>query len=297
MEGNVIIIKKGKKRGHGAGHGGGWKVAYADFMTAMMAFFLLMWLISMVAPEKRAQVAYYFKHFSMFEKGGTTLIELKHPSSGVSVVDSSSAAEAVDPSEETPVAEPSPEKVLVERLKMEIETRLADVKDQIIVDTFEGGVRIDMVDKEGNPMFPVGSTEMTPHGKKILREIAGTLRSSGERIAVEGHTDARVYTTDHYGNWELSTERASAARKELERNGVTTEKIVRVAGYAASDPLVKENPLDARNRRISLLLFRTYGATGGMGSSIPGRDKIRKEGESNPPSNASDLLHQYLLHR
>ena len=131
-----------------------------------------------------------------------------------------------------------------------------------MVDVFEGGVRIEIVDKEGNPMFPLGGTEMSPTARKILQVVTENLKVSDSRIAIEGHTDARVIASNRYSNWELSTERASAARKEIERFGLNPNRLLRVAGYAATEPLVKENPLDSRNRRISILLFYEYASRG-----------------------------------
>jgi chemotaxis protein MotB len=271
VEGQNIIIKKVKKGGHGGHHGGSWKVAYADFVTAMMAFFLLLWLTSMVAPEKRARVSHYFKHFSIFDKSGSTMLDLSKGEVKVTVVESEGIK---DESKPPPPEEKSKEvteepredastrissEEFMEKLRREVETKLADVKDQITVDVFEGGVRIEIVDKDGNPMFPSGSAEMSGDGRKILKVITENLKDNDSKIAIEGHTDARQTTSSRYSNWELSTERASAARKELERDGLNPDRLIRVAGYAATEPLVKKNPLDPRNRRISILLFYKYG--------------------------------------
>lgn len=251
MKGPRIIIKKVKKRGHEGGHGGQWKVAYADFVTAMMAFFLLMWLIAMVAPEKRARVADYFKHFDLFDQSGSSFMEQN----------SEIMNEAGGQAPEVPkkIGKGSTDVMsreqLKEKLKRGIETRLGDVKDQIMVDIFEGGVRIQLIDKEGSPMFPLGRSEPSPTAKKILRVITENIKDLDNKIAIEGHTDAFSYASNRYTNWELSTERASAARKELEYNGLNPDHITRVAGYAATEPLIKDNPNDPRNRRISIILL------------------------------------------
>jgi chemotaxis protein MotB len=146
-----------------------------------------------------------------------------------------------------------------EKLRREIETKLADVKDQVLVETFEGGVRIQMMDKDGSPMFALGSAELTPTARRIIKVITENIRDTENPIAIEGHTDALPYAGNRYTNWELSTDRASSARREMEANGLAQERLVRVAGFAATDPLIKENPYDPRNRRISILVYTQNG--------------------------------------
>jgi chemotaxis protein MotB len=255
---NIIIIKKVKKVGHGGAHGGSWKVAYADFVTAMMAFFLLLWLISMVAPEKRARVAHYFKHFSMFDKSGDTMLDLtKAAPMGAFVGEDGFEKAGTDPETvgKTDEEEAKSREQLKEELEKIVEQELGDQKDQVQVHTFQGGVRIELVDSDGSPMFPRGRSEMTPEGKKIIKVISENLIPSGSHIALEGHTDAYNYASRQFSNWELSTERASAARRELEVNGLPQERLLRVAGFAANDPLIKDNPYDPKNRRISIVVF------------------------------------------
>ena len=139
-----------------------------------------------------------------------------------------------------------------------------------MLEVFEGGLRIEIVDKDGNPMFPSGGTEMLPQAKKILQVITENLKENTSKIAIEGHSDARPSTSPRYSNWELSTERASSARKEMERDGLDPNRLIRVAGYASTEPLIKANPVDARNRRISILLFYTYGTAAGWTCCGPG---------------------------
>jgi len=268
LEGQPVIIKKVRKKGHGGGHGGAWKVAYADFVTAMMAFFLLMWLLAMVSPEKRAGVSYYFKNFNVFDKSGLSFVETK-VSSSVNLIDTqvTGKPELSNMIEEEKERDLKSEEeralksaeALSEHLKKEIEAKLADFKDQIIIDTFEGAVRVEILDKETGTMFPLGSAEISANGKRILKIISPAIITSNRKIAIEGHTDALVFAASHkYSNWELSTERASAARKEMERNGLPSEMLIRVTGYAATEPLVKDNIYDPRNRRISILMFYQY---------------------------------------
>ena len=282
MKGAKVIIKKVRKRDHGGGHGGSWKVAYADFVTAMMAFFLLLWLLSMVSPEKRARLAEYFKFFAIFDKSGTSMMEgnmsLVGETSGESPKvpeEMGSRKEEVRPAQgQTQMPTPAPQQdmqsmeqqlqqkaldqskeALMEKIKREIEKKLAELKDQVIIDIFEGGVRIQLVDKDKKPMFPLASAEPTEDARKILRVIADNIKGVDNRIAIEGHTDSLSYSSGKFTNWELSTERASAARKELERDGMSPDRLTRVAGYAATDPLIPENPADPRNRRISIMLM------------------------------------------
>ncbi len=255
MEGKSIIIKKRKRAVHEGGHGSAWKVAYADFVTAMMAFFLLLWLVTMVEPEKRARLSNYFKNFSVFEKSGTSLMDVT-PKLDLTDILNERAQQAMRKAQGMRRAQGQGVSAedLKEKLKQEIESKLSDVKDQVMVEIFEGGVRIQIVDKDGSTMFPLGSSELTPNARKILKVITDNIREGDNPVAIEGHTDALAYATTRYTNWELSTERASAARKELENNGLDTNRLIRVSGFAATDPLIRENPYDPRNRRISILL-------------------------------------------
>lgn len=245
----IVIIKRPKK-GHGGAHGGSWKVAYADFVTAMMAFFLLMWLLSMTSPEKRAALSQYFKHFSIFEKSGQSFME-----------QSSSIFQQSGGEGKSSSVEFSADKVkaasesMRDKLKKAIEDKLQGLKDQVLVDIYEGGVRIQMVDSEGTSMFSSGSAQPSEKAREILKLVAEQIKDSPNRVAVEGHTDASQFAGGGMTNWELSTSRASAARKELELSGIDTSKLARVVGYADTEPLVEEDPKDPRNRRISIILL------------------------------------------
>jgi chemotaxis protein MotB len=275
LEGQPVIIKKSRKKGHGGGHGGAWKVAYADFVTAMMAFFLLMWLLAMVSPEKRAGVSYYFKHFNLFDKSGLSFVQNKITPK-IDLMDDQTSGKpelSLQIEEEEERALKSAETLSV-HLKKEIESKLADFKDQIIIDTFEGAVRVEILDKETGTMFPLGSAEISTNGRRILKTISPAIIGSNRKIAIEGHTDALTYAAPNkYSNWELSTERASVARKELERAGLPQEMLMRVTGYASTEPLNKSNLYDPRNRRISILMFYQYkdnaqGAVNGLRGKI-----------------------------
>ena len=248
-----IIIKK-KKRKHDSAHGGAWKVAYADFVTAMMAFFLVMWLLAMVAPEKRANMAEYFKTAGIFDQSGKSFMTgtsqvLRQPDRGfkesASDLSKGSGGGRLVTSED-----------LTKKLKEAIDEKLKSVKDQVLVDIMEGGVRVQIIDSEGSMMFPSGSAEPTEKAKEILRVMTESIGNLENRIAIEGHTDSAPFKSAQTTNWELSTARASAARRELERNGVSPNHIARVVGYADQELFIKENPRDPRNRRISIIIIQ-----------------------------------------
>jgi len=248
----TIIIKKIKKQGSGGSHGGSWKVAYADFVTAMMAFFLLLWLLSMVAAEKRIRLSEYFKNFSIFQQSGTSFME---KSSDMMKEAGESPTQIPQEKDMRSIASFMKPEEFKEAIKKAIEDKLDDIKDQILVDIFEGGVRIQLVDKAGKPMFDLGSSRPTPLAMRILQVIGENIKNLPNPASIEGHTDSLAYRSSSYGNWELSTERALAARKELETLGLSATRLTRVAGYADTVPLIKEDTEDPRNRRISIILF------------------------------------------
>jgi chemotaxis protein MotB len=241
----TIIIKRGKNKKHAEHHGGSWKVAYADFVTAMMAFFLLMWLITMVSPEKKLAVSEYFKEQNVLQGQST--------SSSKSIMDKSPSPLGVAP----PVGKAGATD-LIAKVKKSVEQKLQSYKNHVVIDIVEGGVRIQLIDMEGSQMFPAGSVELTPRGKEIIQLVAENIKDLPNRIAIEGHTDAARFAAKgaHDTNWELSTARASSARRELENNGIDPNNIARVVGYADQELFIKENPNDPRNRRISIIVLQ-----------------------------------------
>ncbi|OGR01060.1 MAG: hypothetical protein A2505_09825 [Deltaproteobacteria bacterium RIFOXYD12_FULL_55_16] len=255
MEDKSIIIKKVKKVQGGGHHGGSWKVAFADFMTGMMAFFLLMWLVNMTTKPQKEKLSHYFQEYSIFGEGGaggkTEMISKDQavPETAVTITQSPVSSDSTGESNSAALEN------FKEQLQQEIEQRLTDLKDQVRIEVFEGGVKVDIMDKEGNPMFPLGSTALTASGQKILKVLCDNIRNTTNRIEIEGHTDAITYAKKEFGNWELSTSRASAARLEVEKNGIPPSRLLRVSGYAATEPIIKDNPFDPRNRRISLRLY------------------------------------------
>lgn len=251
-----VIIKKVVKGGHGGHHGGSWKIAYADFVTAMMAFFLLMWLLNNTSEETKKQLSTYFQEFSVLEGA---------PSS-MGIVDTGADGTPEKQKDQTTLSEQqgvmfaegiAQEETLREAMLKMIQDRLQAYKNEIMIDTFDNGVRIQMLYSEGHPFFESGSPNLTTDGQRVLHAIATTILNIPNKLAVEGHTDAKPLggSDIRYTNWELSTDRASSARLKLEEFGVQPDRIVRVAGYAATQPLDRQNPENPRNRRVSILLF------------------------------------------
>lgn len=243
---STIIVKRIKKV-HKGGHGGAWKIAYADFVTAMMALFLLLWLISTVPEEKKEELALFMENYNILKPAGESLIQNGNLQYGKSSV---KAGEGLSTGYKKTGSD------ALNLIGHEIRIKLGDLKDHIIVKTINDEFRIHMVDKEGAPMFPSGGTEPSDTAKEILRQIAQSMAEKDFLIVVEGHTDAHPFNRDNITNWELSTLRATAARRELESNGIHPNRFDRVTGFSDTRPLYKEDPYSPQNRRISLLLLQ-----------------------------------------
>jgi len=230
-------------------------VAYADFVTAMMAFFLLLWLLSMVSDEKRARLSAYFKYFSLYDSGGTSWMAKSSEIFGES---GENKQKVFNDMKGESISNSDTYETLLQNferdLKQDIAQKLGDIKDQVLVDIVDEGIRIQMIDKEGSLMFERGNNKLTPRAREVLKIISEDIRNLTNKVIIEGHTDAVPYAGSEYSNWELSTERASSARKALESAGLDPKRISRVAGYADTDPFIRDNPRDPRNRRISIIL-------------------------------------------
>jgi chemotaxis protein MotB len=244
-----VIIKKVKK-GHAESHGGSWKVAYADFVTAMMAFFLLMWLLNMTSQEKRAVLAMYFKHFSLFDKGGQSFLH----QGGIRPAGQYHGGEDVIDTGEHQTGISNDD--LATKLMTGIDQNVQVGKEQFFIAITEEGIRIQIVDSQQNPIFPTGSAQLTDTAKQIIRTVANILKNFPNEIAVEGHTDSAPTRSEQVSNWELSVARASSARRELEQSGIEPSRICRVVGFADKVPLFTDSPDDPRNRRISILFCK-----------------------------------------
>jgi chemotaxis protein MotB len=244
----IIIIVKKKKRGHDAAHGGSWKVAYADFVTAMMALFLLLWLLSMVAPEKKVILADFFKHFSVFDSGQSFMKGSKHAMKESGLQFGTSQNIRVQGMHQAPA------ELLKEKIESDLTGKLDDIKDQVLIEVTEEGLKIQIVDSAGKPIFNIGSDQPTERAKEILKIVAAHIKELPNPIVVEGHTDSAMFRTGAITNWELSTGRASSARRELEVDGLDPNRFDRIVGFADKQLLIKDAPFDPRNRRISLLI-------------------------------------------
>ena len=244
-----VIIKRVKKA-HAEQHGGSWKVAYADFVTAMMAFFLLMWLVNMTSQEKRAVLAMYFKHFSLFEKSGKSFMQEggARPAGqnlgGEDVIDTGEHQSGVTNDD------------LATKLMTGIDQNVQVGKEQFFIAITDEGIRIQIVDSQQNPIFPAGSAQLTDLGAQMVRTVASILKNFPNEIAVEGHTDSSPTRSEQISNWELSVARASSARRELEQAGIEPVRICRVVGFADKVPLFTDLPDDPRNRRISIVFVK-----------------------------------------
>lgn len=245
-----IIIRKINKKTHGGHHGGSWKVAYADFVTAMMAFFLLLWLLSVTSVQQRMALTEYFNSFSLFkdrpQQSGTSILDKSTGvlNGGKFMESNRMNAEKKATSEE-----------LARVMRGAIDDKLQEMKKQILIDTTSEGLKIQIVDNEGSEIFRSGSDEPTEKARQIIKLVSDNIKEKANRIVIEGHTDSAPFKGGQKTNWELATSRASAARRELENNGVDSTRIARVVGYADQDPLIKEDPRDLRNRRISIILL------------------------------------------
>lgn len=271
----TVIVRRVKKVQGGGHHGGSWKVAYADFVTAMMAFFLVMWLLAATSKPERAAISEYFRNpsplsgtsatpapgmagpggasTSMIKLGGATDI-----SRGNSDDPFQNQREAVP----TPVDEREREKKQLEALKQELEEAISKsqalepFKDQLLLDITPEGLRIQIVDKQNRPMFDMGSAKLMPYTREILRELSRFINQVPNHISISGHTDITAYSTQlGYSNWELSADRANAARRALLEGGMGEDKVARVIGLSSSVLFDKTDPQNPINRRISIVVM------------------------------------------
>jgi chemotaxis protein MotB len=255
-----IIIKHVSKGGGGAHHGGGWKIAYADFMTAMMAFFLVMWLLSISSPKQREGIAEHFRMpLRVALNGGekSSLSTSMIPGGGVDpmYVEGEVKLSETASEDEADAARLADMKKKIDQL-IEKSPVFQQFRSQILIDITTEGLRLQIVDTENRPMFELASARVVPHMRAILRELAPALNGLPNKITLSGHTDAIVYTNDRsYGNWELSSDRANASRRELVAGGMTEDKVLRVIGLADSMHLDKADPRNPINRRISIILL------------------------------------------
>lgn len=273
-----IVVKRIKKVAGGA-HGGAWKIAYADFVTAMMAFFLLMWLLGSTGKHDLESISEYFKtplsvaiqsmgeslgnRDSIIKGGGK---DLTRSEGMVKKGDTPPVKKILTPKElQDQILRQEKQKELerLKELKKSIEmaidnnTKLLQSKKQILLDMTTEGLRIQILDEKNRPMFQIGSAKLEPYTKDILHEIASMLNQVPNKISLSGHTDAQQYAFGEkgYSNWELSADRANASRRELIAGGISEDKMVRVVGLSSAVLFDKSDPLNPTNRRISIIVM------------------------------------------
>jgi chemotaxis protein MotB len=294
----VIVIKKVIDDGHGGAHGGAWKIALADMMTAMMAFFLLMWLLGSTTEDQRKSIADYFKPTSHSNVTMGQLAGSNGILGGRSIIDpdgfpfsskQTAAMERLTPRSEGGPTEndPSPnsseranpdqvseaekkkiveeaDKAAFDKLEKEVSERLEkspnleNLKEQVKFVREKDGLRIEIIEKADFAMFALGTTRLLPRAQALLNEVAKSLGTMPNQLALRGHTDSVAFSnTDNRNNWSLSAERAEATRLLVEKNGVKATRFARIEGVADTAPYNPNDPLDPRNRRISItVLYR-----------------------------------------
>ena len=264
-----IIVKRRARSAHGH-HGGAWKIAYADFMTAMMAFFLLMWLLSSATSKELTGIAEYFRTPLMVAlSGGHNAADNSGviPGGGPDTTrtdgqksrgDQARSRQAMS-AELAERAEAQRLRELKARIEKAIENNptLKQFRKQLLIDVTTEGLRIQIVDDQNRPMFANASAQVQPYMRDILREIGKSLNDMPNRISLSGHTDATAYAQGDksYSNWELSADRANATRRELIAGGLDGEKVLRVVGLASTVPLDRDNAYNPINRRISIIVL------------------------------------------
>lgn len=274
-----IIVKRVKKveAGH---HGGAWKVAYADFVTAMMAFFLLMWLLNATTEDQRKGLADYFNPsipISQVSAGGTDALngssvfsEENLAQNGAGGIAGASSSKPEAPKGET---EALANKQNADKGRAEEERKLKDIEEDLLARAIEenadtllkhiqtrmtpDGLVIELVDADDSPLYELGSSKPSPTMEMLLEVVASVIGEVRNNVAIVGHTDAKPYSgARDYTNWELSTDRANMARRLMVRAGMNPRQIAQVSGKADTEPLA-DNPLAPQNRRISITLLRS----------------------------------------
>ena len=256
----IIVIKR--KVSHGGHHGGAWKVAYADFVTAMMSLFIVLWLMNSSEKVKKA-IAGYFND----PRGTGTMLGTTMTGTGETV--SAAAADTMQK--------------LKEKLEQEIKARkdLEKLSRQIEITITPEGLRIELIEDKNGTFYQSGSARLSDSGQELLGLLAAELRTLPNSLLIEGHTDAAPYSEDAtYTNWELSADRANAARRLMQQDGVRKDQVTQVRGYADQLLRVKNNPYDPSNRRISILV-KNQGAVAPALKEVAKSDPRREQPASN----------------
>ena len=297
-----IIVKKIKK-GHGGHHGGAWKIAYADFVTAMMAFFLLMWLLGSTAQGDLQGIAAYFQSplkvalsggsgagdsSSLIKGGGTDLTRTVGNVKRGAVEDPQRSLNLQALRAEVEMTEAGRLREIEKLVDQAIEAdpKLASMRNQMRIDITPDGLRIQIVDAQSRPMFDAGSAVVKDYMRELLRSLGSVLNAADAKILLSGHTDASLYSGGDrgYSNWELSSDRANASRRELLAGGLSEERVLRVVGMSSSVPFEPADPLSPLNRRISVLVL-----------SKVGEERLLRGGEQ--PAPEAQIFEQLLKDR
>jgi chemotaxis protein MotB len=277
MQQRPIIIKRIKKIS-GGGHGGAWKVAYADFVTAMMAFFLLLWLLNSTSKEQKEGLSDYFTPTTAATQsiaGADGVLE------GISINSDGTSASAVTAM--------IPDQVVIEKEEVEADTQeesfetamanreqeafedmatelslsiqdsaeFSELQNQVIIDVTEDGMRIQLVDQDNRAMFRNDTADLYSYAERMIRHIAGKVNDLPNRISISGHTDSKPYRAGaNYTNWELSSDRAHSARRVMSGSGVSADRFAEITGKASTEPLLPDRPDRPENRRITILVIR-----------------------------------------
>ncbi|CAD5106539.1 flagellar motor protein MotB [Zestomonas carbonaria] len=271
MDNNQPIIVKRVKRYAAGHHGGSWKIAFADFATAMMAFFLVLWLMSSATPEQKKAISGYFQDPVGFtESASPYVIDLggtptpapdKTLNPEIQNLPDDQDRSKMDPTQAEDIADRL-ERERLELLLQELQNKIDEnpqlqrFKDQILLEITQDGLRIQIMDAENRPMFDLGSARLQPYFEDILLAMADTIKEVPNKISVSGHTDAKPFSgAGDFGNWELSASRANAARRALVAGGYPEEQVARVVGYASSALFDRVDPFNPVNRRIDIIVL------------------------------------------
>lgn len=260
----IIVIKR--KGGHGGHHGGAWKVAYADFVTAMMSLFIVLWLMNSNEKIKKAVAGYFNDPKGMASLMGTTMTGTGETVSAAAVNDMQK---------------------LKDKLEQQIRAKkeLEKLSKQIEITITAEGLRIELLEDKKGTFYQSGKARLSHSGQELLALLARELKTLPNSLLIEGHTDAAPYSADAaYTNWELSADRANAARRLMQHDGVRANQVTQVRGYADQLLRVKANPYDPSNRRVSILVKNQPGVP----VRVKGVDKPKDQPTLPPPANASD---------
>jgi len=289
----IVVVRKKKSKHGGGHHGGSWKIAYADFMTAMMAFFLVMWLISISSPKELVQIAEYFRTpLAVAITGGPRSSDATSPIPGggedPTVQDGEVHKMIQSQGDAREIRETGDLKKLQEKLEemLASDPRLKGLRPHLMINLTEQGLRIQIIDSKNRPMFQLGSAIVEPYMRAILRAIGPVLDDFPNKISLAGHTDDMPYAQGErgYSNWELSTDRANASRREMIIGGLSEGKVLRVMGMGSTMQLKNHPAGDAINRRISILVLNKH--------AEEAIERENSEGEAITISDAGELQRQ-----